>query len=258
MPIRVALAHRTTYGFARPVAVGPHLVRLRPAPHARASIESYALTVTPAEHRLEWYDDLFGNRVARLQVPGRISHMTLAVELVAVLGGAKPPALAGVAGRLAGELTAAVHDRVAYRVRLEPGVQAPAETLRLGVGSCRDSAWLLVTLLRERGLTARYVSGYLVRLASEADTAELHAWCEVLLPDLGWVGLDATSGQVAGEGHIPLAATADPADAAPVSGVTEQVEVTLAFGSDVRRLDPVHDDRTSASSRWASRSAGSS
>jgi transglutaminase-like putative cysteine protease len=155
----------------------------------------------------------------------------------------------GEAGRLAAELTAAVHRRIAYRVRLEPGVQTPEETLRLGVGSCRDSAWLLVTLLRERGLTARYVSGYLVRLTPAGDTAELHAWCEVLLPEAGWVGLDPTSGEVAGEGHIPLAAATDPADAVPVSGVTEQVQVTLAFASDVRRLDPRHDTPASASSR---------
>jgi transglutaminase-like putative cysteine protease len=249
MPIRVALAHRTTYGFARPVVLGPHLLRLRPAPHARTPIESYALTVVPAEHRIEWYDDLLGNRVARLQVPGRTRRLELAVELVAVLGSVEPAVLVGEAGRLATELTTGVHHRVAYRARPEPGVQTPEETLRLGAGSCRDSAWLLVRLLRERGLTARYVSGYLIRLGPAGDSAELHAWCEVLLPDLGWVGLDPTSGGVAGEGHIPLAATSDPAEAAPVSGVTEQVEVTLAFASDVRRLDPAHDTPASASSR---------
>jgi transglutaminase-like putative cysteine protease len=208
--------------------------------------------VAPAQHRIEWYDDVLGNRVARLLVPGRVQRLEVAVELVALLGGAAPPVLAGEAGRLVRRVTAVVHGRVAYRARLEPGVQAPAETLRLGAGSCRDSAWLLVTLLRERGLTARYVSGYLVQLASAAsggDDAELHAWCEVLLPDVGWVGLDPTSGEVAGEGHIPLAAAIDPADAVPVSGVTEQVEVTLAFASDVRRLDPTHDSPASASSR---------
>lgn len=248
MPIRVALVHRTAYGFARPVAVGPHLLRLRPAPHARAPIESYALTVTPAEHRIEWYDDLLGNRVARLRVPGRTRRLELTVELVAVLGVAPPPVLVGETGRLAGRIAAAVCDRVTYRVRPEPGVQTPAQTLRLGAGSCRDSAWLLVTLLRRRGLTARYVSGYLVRLTPAGDTAELHAWCEVLLPEVGWVGLDPTSGGVAGEGHIPLAATVDPAGAAPVSGVTEPAEVTLACASDVHRLDP-HETPASASSR---------
>lgn len=136
---------------------------------------------------------------------------------------------------------------IEYTIRLEPGVQSPEDTLQLRRGSCRDSGWLLVQLLRHLGLAARFVSGYLIQLAPdvksvdgpsgpERDFTDLHAWCEVFLPGAGWIGLDPTSGLLAGEGHIPLACTPQPGSAAPVEGSVDECEVAFEHHMAVRRV----------------------
>ncbi len=145
------------------------------------------------------------------------------------------------------ELNQRVQHDIGYLIRMEPGVQSPEETLTNRSGSCRDSGWLLVEAFRQLGIAARFVSGYLLQLSPDIksldgpvgaayDFTDLHAWCEVYLPGAGWIGLDPTSGLLAGEGHIPLACTPEPGSAAPITGVLDEAEVEFSHTMTVERV----------------------
>ena len=165
------------------------------------------------------------------------------------------PFVVGLAQRLQQEL--------AYEIRLEPGVQSPEQTLERRAGSCRDSSWLLVEILRHLGLAARFVSGYLVQLVPDekpldgpagpaADFSDLHAWAEVYLPGAGWFGVDPTSGLATSEGHIPLACTPTPESAAPLTGATEPCEVTFSYRNEVTRVaEPARVTKPYRDDEWA-------
>lgn len=145
------------------------------------------------------------------------------------------------------ELNQRVNQAVNYSMRMEPGIQTPEQTLADRTGSCRDSTWLLINAMRQFGLAARFVSGYLIQLKTDQvsadgasglieDVADLHAWAEVYLPGAGWIGLDPTSGLLSGEGHIPLASSPNPVSAAPITGSAESVETEFFFSMSVARI----------------------
>ncbi len=294
MSIRVVCKHNTRYSFDRPVSLTPHVLRLRPAPHSRTPIRSYALRITPEKHFINWQQDPFGNYLARLVFPEKTRELKIEVEVVADMTVINPfdffveesaekipfvyepqlrkelapyfeieesgPLLTAWLKQIDRSATPTVdflvslnhrvRETVNYSVRMEPGVQTCEETLERAIGSCRDSGWLLVQILRHLGLAARFVSGYLIQLTAdeksldgpsgpEADFTDLHAWAEVYIPGAGWIGLDPTSGLFAGEGHIPLACTPHPSSAAPVTGATDRCEVTFGFSNTVERI---HED----------------
>jgi len=153
------------------------------------------------------------------------------------------------------KLNATVREKIAYVIRDEPGVWTPEETLTHGRGSCRDAAVLLVALMRQRGIAARFVSGYLVQLADEGmipnepkgvarDVVDLHAWAEAFIPGAGWIGFDGTSGLLCGEGHIPLASVASPAHASPLDGTSDIGATAVEFSTSITRLG--HETRPTA------------
>jgi transglutaminase-like putative cysteine protease len=117
-------------------------------------------------------------------------------------------------------MTHAIHERFTYVTRTEMGTQDPLATLKLGSGSCRDFALLMMEAVRSLGLAARFVSGYLApngssrRLGGEAT----HAWLEVYLPGAGWVEYDPTNGLIGNADLIRVAVVRDPRQAVPISG----------------------------------------
>src|SRR6266478_935311 len=168
MSVLVGLQHVTRYRYDRPIVLGPQVVRLRPAPHSRTAIRSYSLKVTPAEHFVNWQQDPNGNWLARFVFPERTTEFSIAVDLLADMSVINPFDffVDPVATNYPFVYPSEFDEELAPYLSKEPGVQATEDTLTLASGSCRDSAWLMVQVLRHLGLASRFVSGYLIQLTS--------------------------------------------------------------------------------------------
>lgn len=259
----VTLVHRTSYHYDRPVFLGPQTIRLRPHATCPTPIVSYAMDIAPHDHHRTWRHDDFGNHEAHVTFDRQVRDFDITVRLTADLApatGSAPcaeliptpaPALAAfmtpqAAGphlrafvaeaasihtadpcaRLAA-INRMIATRTTYRTRMEAGVWDAEETLGRQTGSCRDSAWLFIQVLRHMGIPARFVSGYLIQPDASGTTCDLHAWAQAHIPDIGWVGFDTTSGLLTSRGHIALAAAAHPEQVAPVSGLLDSCNATL-------------------------------
>lgn len=291
MSLKVVISHQTHYKYDKYIALSPHIIRLRPAPHSRTPIEAYSLHIEPKEHFINWQQDPFGNYLARIVFPEKTKELKIDVEIIADLITINPfdffvdtyakdfpftytkelqkellpyleitdnekelKAFMKTLDRSQKSiidflvyLNTQIYQHLNYTIRLDAGVQNCETTLKNKLGSCRDYAWLLVQVLRHLGLASRFVSGYLVQLKAdvksldgpsgpEEDFTDLHAWTEVYIPGAGWVGLDATSGLFAGEGHIPLACTPSYESAHAIEGMSEPCKTEFFYSNTVTRI----------------------
>jgi uncharacterized protein (DUF2126 family) len=301
MATTIGITHITHYKYDRAVSLSPQTLRLRPSPHNKVPIKSYSLQITPKDHFINWYQDIFGNHVANIVINDKITEFKIEVDVKADINIINPfdffidkkyenfPFVYDDVNRAelgnylqineSGALLSAWIDEnvkkplaknkgeiktldllidinrrlnksLDYVIRLEQGVYPVEELFSLGKGSCRDMAWALCQIYRHLDIAARFVSGYLVQLKADIkpvdgpsgvpeDVVDLHAWCEVYLPGSGWIGLDATSGLLAGEGHIPLSCSPLPHQSAPLDGLLDMCEATLHHEMILTR---VHED----------------
>jgi transglutaminase-like putative cysteine protease len=158
-------------------------------------------------------------------------------------------------------LSQAIHKSFFYRRREEKGVQSPIETLRLGHGSCRDFAMLMIDAARSFGLAARFASGYLAvalddpqEPTSSSGRGSTHAWAQIYLPGAGWIDFDPTSGGVGNVDLVTVAVVPDPRHAIPLHGtyvgfpsdhLGMEVQVSVMFDSPKGDLDPSATDHVS-------------
>ncbi|AXQ93592.1 transglutaminase family protein [Cereibacter azotoformans] len=256
--------HVTCYRYNRPARALVQSHRLMPSNCAGQRVLNWTVTVTDGIAGGTFRDGA-GDWIQGWTVPGPVSEVTVAVrgavetsDQAGVLRGHReltPPdcylrstpvtradaaltALAAEAGG-AGEALDRAHrlaDLVADAIAYEPGVTeahtTAAEALKLGRGVCQDHAHALIAVARAAGLPARYVSGYLFTEAGR-DHEAAHAWAEVWVHGLGWVGFDAANRCCPDDRYIRLGSGLDAADAAPIRGIArghgiERLEVQVA------------------------------
>lgn len=180
---------------------------------ASAPWEAVAAELCPAQHPLDL-------EVIQYLMPSQ--HTAISAELIAFAAPSFPPKRPVL--ECAGDLTARIFDGFRYDAAATDVATTIDEVLRIKRGVCQDFAHLLIASMRAFGLSARYVSGYLLTRPPEgvekligADAS--HAWVSVWAPGVGWVDFDPTNNIVPRDEHITIAYGRDFQDVSPVTGV---------------------------------------
>jgi len=255
--MRFSVRHETLYRYSMPVGLGLHVLRLNPRAEG-ARILAGSLTVHPAPSMRHEQTDRFGNRVTRVSFAGVSDHLRIEngfdVDIISAAPlrdsglprlpwSSSPPdeladyrpdgepdvAVQAFASALVSHgggpalpfldgLSQALFTRLERHIRIDGAAQAPAHTLAIGRGACRDLTVLFMAACRSLGIAARFVSGYQAQADTPDGQRHLHAWPEVFLPGLGWRGFDPTHGIAVTDGHVALCAAPDQAATMPVEG----------------------------------------
>lgn len=250
--MRIRISQSTAYVYDRPAWSIQQVLRVTPRPHDGQQVVAWRLDAD-ADVRLRWSEDAFGNIVHRLSTEQPVEQLTVTVSgevvstdtagvvrgsverlpdeaylrstertradaaLTAFARDVDPGLEAGALARLHALLDA-VGRAVAFEIGSTDAGTSAAEAFALGRGVCQDQTHVFIAAARTLGLPARYVSGHLLRGEGVELQEASHAWAEALVPDLGWVGFDATNGLCPTDAYVRVAVGLDYLDAAPVRG----------------------------------------
>lgn len=262
----LSIRHRTEYSYDSPPAYGVMRLRVAPRSLGPQRVVNWKIDVEGAEHQVS-YRDLMGNETWLISMSGAGSSVVVTAEgrvetqdsagiwgphrrltplwlfarptpltepgdgiaaLVDELGGPGEPGSVRNELELSHRLMNAVADRIVYDTTNTDPTTTAEGALARGTGVCQDHTHVMVSAARKLGLPARYVSGYL-RLDGQDEQTATHAWAELHLDGLGWVGFDASNRISPDERYVRIASGRDYEEAAPVGGVH--------FGSNAERLD---------------------
>ncbi len=263
--MRLSVDHVTRYQYDRPVRSVVQSHRLTPSAYQGQTVLDWAVSVSDGVRGSEFRDGA-GDLVQGWTVAGPVGEVTVRVtgvveteDLTGVLRGHKETVApdcylrptgptrvdkaldvlaqsvsAEDALALAHALMGAVADAIAYRPGVTHAHTTAAEALALGEGVCQDHAHAMIALARARGVPGRYVSGYLFADAAGDAHEAAHAWAEVFVAGLGWVGFDPANRCCPDERYIRLGSGFDAQDAAPIRGIArgggkEEMDVTVAI-----------------------------
>jgi transglutaminase-like putative cysteine protease len=248
--MHLKIRHQTNYIYDDAPTYLIQRLHLQPAAFATQKILSWRIAATGIENGLSYIDG-FGNTVHVITTNAKVSEASIVAEgevetqdssgVVKGLQSMAPDAvflratpltradtaLGDFARRFAGstsplqrahDIMAGVQGKVIYETGTSHSYTTAAEAYAEGRGVCQDHAHVMIAIARELGIPSRYVTGYLVT-GTGASSSAAHAWAEILIPELGWVGFDAANGQSPTEHYVRVASGLDAAAIAPVRGM---------------------------------------